>query len=239
MWLDWYFNASTNQPYYYNGSSFVSMAPIVPPVQTVQGLTGKINFTGGTGISLSGTTINNNGVVSLSSATPQLIITNNGQGRYVINTSSNNSSGFIALSPSSPQSVIGTNPSINLTNTNTSTAFMALNGTTVINGSGQLNLSQVYGTLSNSNLVNNGQLTIANGTGITGGATIALGGTVTLGLPNASGTICLSSGNCVGTGGSGSAIGGSGSTDYIAKFTGAGTIGNSLLYDNGYGRIDS
>ena len=58
------------------------------------------------------------------------------------------------------------------------------NGTTVLNGLGQLNLGQVYGTLSNSNLTGSGQLDILNGNGITGGGTVTLGGSLTIGLSN-------------------------------------------------------
>ncbi|MGH7237728.1 MAG: hypothetical protein ACREGF_04295, partial [Candidatus Saccharimonadales bacterium] len=52
-------------------------------------------------------------------------------------------------------------------------------------------------------------------------------------IPNASGSICLTSGNCVGSGGASSAIGGSGTTNTLALFTSAGTIGNSLLTQSG------
>jgi hypothetical protein len=46
-------------------------------------------------------------------------------------------------------------------------------------------------------------------------------------------SVCTSIGNCVGTGGAGAGIGGSGSINTIAKFTGTGTIGNSSITDNG------
>ncbi len=52
-------------------------------------------------------------------------------------------------------------------------------------------------------------------------------------LPNATGTICVSSGNCVGGGGAGSGIGGSGTVNTVAMFTAAGTIGNSILTQTG------
>lgn len=51
-------------------------------------------------------------------------------------------------------------------------------------------------------------------------------------FPDDSGTICLSTGNCNGVGGN---FGGSGTTNYLAKFSGTTSVTNSLLYDNGVG----
>ena len=49
-------------------------------------------------------------------------------------------------------------------------------------------------------------------------------------FPDASGTICLATGNCSGTSAS---MGGSGNANYLAKFSGTYTITDSVLYDNG------
>jgi hypothetical protein len=57
-----------------------------------------------------------------------------------------------------------------------------------------------------------------------------LDGSRTYTLPNESGTICVSSGNCAGAGGG---LVGAGTTNYVAKYSGAGTLSPSLLYDNG------
>lgn len=46
-------------------------------------------------------------------------------------------------------------------------------------------------------------------------------------------TVCTTAGNCVGGGVGGSAIGGSGTINQLAKFTAAGTIGNSSISDTG------
>ncbi len=70
------------------------------------------------------------------------------------------------------------------------------------------------------------------GTGNTGVITLAtLNDDRTYTLPDRSGEICLSSGNCLG-GGTGGILG-SGNTGYIPKFTGGDTIGDSSIYDNG------
>jgi hypothetical protein len=49
-------------------------------------------------------------------------------------------------------------------------------------------------------------------------------------LPDASGTFCLTTGNCNGVGGN---FGGTGTTNYLAKFSNSTTVGNSSIYDNG------
>jgi hypothetical protein len=49
-------------------------------------------------------------------------------------------------------------------------------------------------------------------------------------LPDASGTVCLTTGNCAGVGGN---FGGSGTTNYVLKFTSNTTAGNSIIFDDG------
>lgn len=49
-------------------------------------------------------------------------------------------------------------------------------------------------------------------------------------LPDASGTFCLTTGNCNGVGGN---FGGTGTTNYVAKFTNGTTVGDSSIYDDG------
>src|ERR1035438_5712373 len=95
-----YYNQNTNTPYYYNGKQFVSLAPqqAAPAsgsgtksigVTDIQGITGSIslndglalngnslglNLLQGTGISISGNTISNSGVVSIKPGTSNIII---------------------------------------------------------------------------------------------------------------------------------------------------------------------
>ncbi len=49
-------------------------------------------------------------------------------------------------------------------------------------------------------------------------------------LPDSSGTFCLTSGNCSGTG---AGLGGSGTTNFIAKFSGQFAVNDSSIFDNG------
>ncbi|MDB5182188.1 MAG: exported protein of unknown function, partial [Candidatus Saccharibacteria bacterium] len=89
----------------------------------------------------------------------------------------------------------------------------------------------------------NGQLLIGNGAGyslatlgVSGGLTVTnSAGGINIGTDS---TICTTNGNCVGTGSAGSSIGGSGSTNTIAMFTGAGLIGNSIISQTGTSSID-
>jgi hypothetical protein len=70
----------------------------------------------------------------------------------------------------------------------------------------------------------NGQLDIGNGTGFTR-STLTAGSGVT--ITNGSGTITISAT------GSGGTVTGSGTTNYLSKFTSSTAIGNSVVYDDG------
>ncbi len=68
-----------------------------------------------------------------------------------------------------------------------------------------------------------------NGNTITLQTAVASGPQV-ITFPDATGTVCLTTGNCAGAGGG---IIGSGTADRMAKFTASGTIGNSTVSDDG------
>ena len=55
-----YYDRTTNAPYYYNGTTFISLAP-TQSVSSLQGLTGNVTLTAGNGIVINGTTISATG----------------------------------------------------------------------------------------------------------------------------------------------------------------------------------
>jgi len=133
-----------------------------------------------------------------------------------------------------------------------STANTAVQGnTSLVCGSGTGNLSGggntitlgSGGTCGNISIVNNPTFTtsvttaqlIMTGAGSNGTLQVAnLGQATSYTLPDpgsASATICLSTGNCAGSGGGVTTAGGTNNT--IAKFTGSQTLGNSTITDNG------
>ena len=93
------------------------------------------------------------------------------------------------------------------------------------------NTSGVTGSTSNSNTIGfNGVNNIFVSTQNRGGFILGFNNSVQnreYTLPDASGTIALTSSIPA------NPVGGTGTTNYLPKFTGASTIGNSLLYDNG------
>jgi hypothetical protein len=65
-----YFDAQTNQPYYYNGNQFVSLQPVVGG--TIAGASSPVTLA--QGLSLQGTTLTNTGVTSLSGTANQVTV---------------------------------------------------------------------------------------------------------------------------------------------------------------------
>jgi hypothetical protein len=112
------------------------------------------------------------------------------------------------------------------------------NQVVVTNGGGTITLSLPQNihtaaspTFSSLNLSAGSNQLVLNSSGITGTLTWTPTSTnKIITLPDQTGTVCLNTGNCAG---SGAGIGGSGTTNFVAKFTGQYTLANSVLYDDG------
>ena len=131
-----------------------------------------------------------------------------------------NGAGSITLGNTGVTSISGTTNQIDVS---------ANTGTVVLSLPQNINTAATATFASLTLLNNTNQITL--GTGTTG--TISMTGLTanrTYAFPDASGDICLSSGNCSGTGGT---ISGSGTTNYITKFTSSNGVGDSTIYDNG------
>ena len=137
-----YYDRTTNQLNYYNGSGFVSLTNNPQTVTSINGTAGT--FTLGGGLSLNGTQLRNSGVVSVTSASNNLAVANDGSGNITLNETSQ----------AGVQSQSGTTGHI---------AFFTSPQTI----SDSL-LSQSGGAVSVA-----GDVTIAGATSINGGATIA------------------------------------------------------------------
>ncbi|MEI9913647.1 MAG: hypothetical protein WDN66_01415 [Candidatus Saccharibacteria bacterium] len=87
-----------------------------PVVNSLQGLTGAVSFTGGPGISISGTSISNTGVINLTSSNSSVNIANQGNGSYDLTLSSG---GGVNIGPNTAQTDTSNNPSIYLNKTGT------------------------------------------------------------------------------------------------------------------------
>jgi hypothetical protein len=149
-----YYNRADNKLYLYNGTTFIdltadSTGSSNSTVSSVQGQTGAVSFTGGTGIAISGTTISSTGVTSLVAGSSNLSITPNGGGSYTITDSGNASSGVLlqATTPGAAQT-----GNINITGTMIAGTFQGAfqgDGSAVSN----LNASNIgSGTLADARL---------------------------------------------------------------------------------------
>ena len=130
----------------------------------------------------------------------------------------------VVLTAGTGISTSGTYPSFTITNT-------APDRTVVLTGAGT---TVVTGTYPNFTITSNDQYvgtvtSVATSAPITGG-TITTSGTIgiTQSTTSSDGYLSSTDWNTFN-----SKVGGSGTTNYVAKFTGSGTIGNSQIFDNG------
>ncbi|HVV66665.1 MAG TPA: hypothetical protein VHB72_01160, partial [Candidatus Saccharimonadales bacterium] len=171
-------------------------ANIGPYVKSLQGQSGDVSLSAGAGISVSGTTIGNSGVISLNSGSPNLTVTSDGSGHYTVAStastgiSGSGTPGYIAkfdgatsitdsgLSESGSTLTYAGNVVVN-----TSAGFSGNLLNLEINGSSKLTVDQ------NGNTIQAGTLNV-NGTGasdIAGSLSVGSGLEVTAGGMNVNG----------------------------------------------------
>lgn len=179
-----------------------------PGVQTINGLSGVVSISNASGV---GSTITINDASTSGKGIAQFNATNFSASGGVINTIQN----------------------IDVTATPTF-AGLTLNGTLNANGNTVLGDSNADTLTVNAILQGGSPLTFEGATADAFELTFAIANLTadrTITLPDESGTVCLSSGNCAGVGGGVTTAGGT--TNRLAKFTGAQAIGDSIISDDG------
>ncbi len=192
--------------------------------------------------------INGDGIINGSASVGVSLLSPNIQTEIISETSIgadieiHNSTGQIILDAFNGVELIG---NVNASGSITATSFSGNgSGLTSLNASnissGTLSVARIAdGSLTNAKLQNS-SLTVTAGGGLINGGSIALGGSATLNIGQGDGitvnaddiavdnTVCRTTGNCAGVGGTGD-ISGSGTANRIALFNGAKNIVNSYL----------
>jgi hypothetical protein len=179
-----------------------------PGVQTINGLSGVVSISNASGV---GSTITINDASTSGKGLAQFNATNFSASGGIINTIQN----------------------IDVTATPTF-AGLTLNGNLNANGNTVLGDSNADVLTVNAILQGGSPLTFEGATADAFELTFAIASLTadrTITLPDESGTVCLSSGNCAGVGGGVTTPGGT--TNRLAKFTGAQAIGDSIISDDG------
>lgn len=223
-------------------------------VTSLQGLTGDVTLTAGRGIDVNGTTISNNGVITLNTNSASLAITNDGSGNYTIEfqgpttavTSVGGLTGDVALglglaanggvlTNSGVTSLTGTTNQVNVSSA-TGNIVLSLPQSIASTSAptfGSLTLGAVgssAGSLKLSNSINSNlgvlQASAASGTG---DATFVLPT-----IPGGSSdTICLATLNNCGSSPNAVTASPNGTPNTLAKFSGGTTITDSSITDDG------
>ena len=213
-----YYDRAANAPYYFNGSQFISLAPVAVPqsvtslggaagviglgngltvngnqlsiannvlqaingsavntprVTSLQGLTGDVTLVAGSGIAISGTTISNNGVISLTQGS-DIQITPNGNGNFTISYTGAGPSGTVQLGPSTAQVDASNNSAINIDKTGTGYLLqLASSGVNkfVVDQNGQIQ----SGTIAYSQVIGAPVSTVTSIAGNSGAFTLGTG----------------------------------------------------------------
>ena len=190
-----YFDSANKQPYYYNGTQFVSLTPGATGVTSLQGSSGAVALVAGTGVAINGLNITNTGVTALTGANGLTV---------------SQATGNVSLSLSQDLST-GGSPTF---------AGLAVSNSVAIGKTSASQTLDVNGSIGFSgNLVGNSFVPQA---GVAYSFANAAAGSY---------NICTTAQNCVGIGGGVTTPGGT--TNRLAKFTGAQTVGDSLISDDG------
>lgn len=247
---EFYYDGSTKQPYYYNGTAFVSLSqPARGGVVSVGGLSGTIAL--GTGLQV----VNNQ-----LAAVPQVsvgitaLFGTAGQVEVSANTGSITLSLPQSITPTATPTFAGLTLSSPLSLANGGTGATTPSGVrSSIGAASDGANSDITSTAALDTITPNSMLTIGdasqqfilqgNGSSQVSAKSGGFTTTLTFASPTAnvdlrfpaltagSYDVCTTSGNCGGGGGSG--IGGSGTTNTFPIFTGTNSLGNSILTQSG------
>lgn len=203
-----------------------------PRVSSLQGLTGKVTLTGGSGIAISGTTISNSGVISLSSIASSLIVNDDGHGNYTIDTTAG---GTVVLGPSAAQVDASDYNAIDINKTGVGNLLnLASSGKAVftVNQTGAVSIGAGH-TYQGLLVLSNGANDFTTTLKAAGSGTQSQNLAYTLPVTNSvdgSDTICLYTlKNCAG----GTVSSPGGSANKLAVFTADQTIADSSITDVG------
>ncbi len=219
-----------------NGNGSITVANT--GVTSFQSLTGAVTLTEGSGITITGTTIANSGVTSLNSLTSGVTLAGAGINSLSVSGSTLTLTGTEADTLASV-SARGNSTSTGLSlvqngNLASSYGLQLLRNT---DSGSQGYFIQALNAAANANLFSvdtSGKFTSASNS-LTFGGTGTLSWTPTASrsvvIPDADGTVCMSTGNCSGTG---AGIGGSGTNGQLAFWNGTYNIGadSALFWDN-------
>lgn len=238
-----YYDKTTNQPYYYNGTTFVSITQQAG-VLSLGGTTGAIGV--GDGLVIAGSRISASSAVLQAAAQAGQPHVNTVQGQsgtvnlfggagIAVNGTTFNNTGVLSVNGGTGSiSVVGTTNQLNVA-TYGSTVTLSLPQDIDTSASPSFNALSV---LSGLNLIDSAT---SNATTLVGPSVGTLSVNQTISIPQTNffantDEVCLFHlANCSVGGGGGVAAAGGSAQNYITKFTNAGAtqIGNSLLYDNG------
>lgn len=194
-------------------------------------ISGATSFTGSGNINTTGGALQTNSISRID-VSGNVINIGNITGTGAVTIASTGASNDIIINGADTldvQDVTTFASSVDVSGTTSLNGDVALNGTNIAIGNAASDLVTINGIIQGgSPLVFEGGVADANELTI---AIASLGGDQTITFPDATGTVCLTTGNCAGSGGGVTTSGGS--TGTLPVFTGPQTIGDSLVSQAG------